>query len=79
MYIRVYSCIFSRILSRIDQNDVYEYYFFSIYDMCFRPDGTQLIVAAGNRVLVKQHNFIFVVKPIDDHDVLYIYTFDENI
>ena len=23
-----------------------------IYDLCFRPDGTQLIVAAGQRVLV---------------------------
>ena len=25
---------------------------FSIYDLCFCPDGSQLIVAAGNRVLV---------------------------
>ena len=26
--------------------------FFSIWDLCFQPDGIQLIVAAGNRVLV---------------------------
>ena len=26
--------------------------FISINDLCFRPDGTQLIVAAGNRVIV---------------------------
>lgn len=26
--------------------------FSSIYDLCFKPDGTQLIVASGSRVLV---------------------------
>ena len=27
-------------------------FFQCIYDMCFKPDGSQLIVAAGQRVLV---------------------------
>lgn len=31
---------------------VYIFYFQCIYDMCFKPDGSQLIVAAGQRVLV---------------------------
>ena len=29
---------------------------FSIWDLCFSPDGAQLIVAAGNRVLVYDTN-----------------------
>lgn len=28
------------------------YFLLSINDLCFRPDGSQLIVAAGNKVLV---------------------------
>ncbi|KAK7146643.1 hypothetical protein R3I93_014184 [Phoxinus phoxinus] len=34
-----------------------------IYDLAFRPDGSQLIVAAGNRVLVTnlcKHTFLMM-------------------
>ena len=27
-----------------------------VYDMCYRPDGSQLVVAVGNRVLVYDAN-----------------------
>ena len=33
-------------------DNVHIFYFQCIYDMCFKPDGSQLIVAAGQRVLV---------------------------
>lgn len=31
----------------------YHHYLFSVYDLAFKPDGSQLIVAAGLRVLVR--------------------------
>lgn len=37
---------------------------FSIYDLCFNPDGTQLIVAAGNQVLVYETNDGALVQPL---------------
>ena len=37
---------------------------FSIYDLCFCPDGSQLIVAAGNRVLVYDTNDGSLVQPL---------------
>ncbi|RDD42914.1 Intraflagellar transport protein 122-like protein [Trichoplax sp. H2] len=43
-----------------------------IYDMCFRPDGTQLIVAAGNRVLVYDTNDGTLLQPLKGHkDTVY--------
>ncbi|CAG0915966.1 unnamed protein product [Notodromas monacha] len=37
---------------------------FSIYDLCFKPDGTQLVVAAGNRVLVYDTNDGSLIQPL---------------
>lgn len=39
-------------------------YVFSIYDLCFKPDGSQLIVAAGNRVLVYDTTDGALVQPL---------------
>ncbi|XP_066967390.1 intraflagellar transport protein 122 homolog isoform X2 [Macrobrachium rosenbergii] len=38
-----------------------------IYDLCFRPDGSQLIVAAGNRVLVYDTADGALVQPLKGH------------
>ncbi|XP_046605986.1 intraflagellar transport protein 122 homolog isoform X1 [Neodiprion virginianus] len=43
-----------------------------IYDLCFNPDGTQLIVAAGSQVLVYETNDGALVQPLKGHkDVVY--------
>ncbi|CAH1783917.1 unnamed protein product [Owenia fusiformis] len=43
-----------------------------IWDLCFRPDGSQLIVAAGNRVLVYDTNDGTLVQPLKGHkDTVY--------
>ena len=40
--------------------------------MCFKPDGSQLIVAAGNRVLVYDANDGTMVQPLKGHkDTVY--------
>ena len=45
---------------------------FSVWDLCFRPDGTQLIVAAGNRVLVYDTNDGTLIQPLKGHkDTVY--------
>ncbi|PVD24347.1 hypothetical protein C0Q70_14828 [Pomacea canaliculata] len=38
-----------------------------VWDLCFKPDGTQLIVAAGNRVLVYDANDGTMVQPLKGH------------
>ncbi|XP_047473268.1 intraflagellar transport protein 122 homolog [Penaeus chinensis] len=38
-----------------------------IYDLCFKPDGSQLIVAAGNRVLVYDTTDGALVQPLKGH------------
>ncbi len=40
---------------------------YSINDLCFRPDGSQLIVAAGNRVLVYDPLDGSLVKALPGH------------
>ncbi|ELU12491.1 hypothetical protein CAPTEDRAFT_164190 [Capitella teleta] len=38
-----------------------------IWDLCFRPDGSQLIVAAGHRVLVYDTNDGTLIQPLKGH------------
>lgn len=35
------------------------FFFPSVYDLAFKPDGSQLIVAAGHRVLVSLSSFLW--------------------
>lgn len=43
-----------------------------IWDLCFRPDGSQLIVAAGNRVLVYDTTDGTLIQPLKGHkDTVY--------
>lgn len=37
---------------------------FSIYDLCFHPDGSQLVVAAGQRVLVYDTSDGSLIQPL---------------
>ncbi|KAL4226474.1 hypothetical protein ACF0H5_014457 [Mactra antiquata] len=39
----------------------------NIWDLCFKPDGSQLIVAAGNRVLVYDTNDGTLIQPLKGH------------
>uniref|UniRef100_A0AAZ3P4Q2 Intraflagellar transport protein 122 homolog n=1 Tax=Oncorhynchus tshawytscha TaxID=74940 RepID=A0AAZ3P4Q2_ONCTS len=44
----------------------------SIYDLAFKPDGSQLIVAAGNRVLVYDTSDGTLIQPLKGHkDTVY--------
>jgi hypothetical protein len=36
----------------------------SIYDLCFNPDGSQLVVAAGQRVLVYDTSDGSLIQPL---------------
>ncbi len=38
-----------------------------VYDMCYRPDGSQLVVAVGNRVLVYDANDGDLVHSLKGH------------
>ena len=52
---------------------------FSIWDLCFRPDGSQLIVAAGNRVLVYDTNDGSLIQPLKGHkDTVYCVTYAKD-
>uniref|UniRef100_A0A8C0K0Z2 Intraflagellar transport protein 122 homolog n=1 Tax=Canis lupus dingo TaxID=286419 RepID=A0A8C0K0Z2_CANLU len=45
---------------------------FSIYDLAFKPDGTQLILAAGNRLLVYDTSDGTLLQPLKGHkDTVY--------
>ncbi|KYN32363.1 hypothetical protein ALC56_13220 [Trachymyrmex septentrionalis] len=47
-------------------------FYFSIYDLCFNPDGTQLVVASGNQVLVYETNDGALIQPLKGHkDTVY--------
>lgn len=47
-------------------------HFFSIYDLCFNPDGTQLVVAAGNQVLVYETTGGALVQPLKGNNIQYM-------
>ncbi|XP_064632482.1 intraflagellar transport protein 122 homolog isoform X2 [Lineus longissimus] len=50
-----------------------------IWDLCFRPDGSQLIVAAGNRVLVYDTNDGTLIQPLKGHkDTVYCVTYAKD-
>jgi hypothetical protein len=53
------------------------FFFYRIYDLCFNPDGTQLIVAAGQRVLVYDASDGTLIQPLKGI-ILYIKYFDFN-
>ena len=38
-----------------------------VYDMCYRPDGSQLVVAVGNRVLIYDANDGDLVHSLKGH------------
>uniref|UniRef100_A0A6P3UIJ5 Intraflagellar transport protein 122 homolog n=1 Tax=Bombus terrestris TaxID=30195 RepID=A0A6P3UIJ5_BOMTE len=43
-----------------------------IYDLCFNPDGTQLVIAAGQQVLVYETNEGTLIQPLKGHkDIVY--------
>ncbi|XP_076277313.1 intraflagellar transport protein Oseg1 isoform X1 [Lasioglossum baleicum] len=43
-----------------------------IYDLCFNPEGTQLVVAAGQQVLVYETNEGALIQPLKGHkDIVY--------
>ncbi|XP_071492144.1 intraflagellar transport protein 122 homolog [Diadema antillarum] len=50
-----------------------------IYDLAFRPDGSQLIVAAGNRVLVYDTNDGTLIQPLKGHkDTVYCVSYAKD-
>ena len=54
-------------------------HFSSIWDLCFKPDGTQVIVAAGNRVLVYDANDGTLVQPLKGHkDTVLCVTYSQD-
>ena len=53
---------------KIDGPDVVGSVFLQcIYDLCFRPDGSQLVVAAGTRVLVYDTSDGSLIQPLRGH------------
>ena len=43
---------------------------FSIYDLCFNPDGSQLVVAAGQRVLVYDTTDGSLIQPLKGNNAV---------
>lgn len=55
---------FTRAASAVNVDTLKRFTFQCIYDLCFRPDGSQLIVAAGQRVLVYDTSDGSLVQPL---------------
>lgn len=54
-------------------------YLYSIYDLCFNPDGTQLVVASGNRVLVYDTGDGALIQPLKGHkEMVYCVAYARN-
>ncbi|KAB0796579.1 hypothetical protein PPYR_10640 [Photinus pyralis] len=50
-----------------------------IYDLCFNPEGTQLVVASGNRVLVYDTGNGALIQPLKGHkDMVYCVAYAKN-
>ncbi|KAL4645936.1 hypothetical protein GN956_G9705 [Arapaima gigas] len=51
-----------------------------IYDLAFKPDGSQLIVAAGNRVLVYDTSDGTLIQPLKGHkDIVYCVAYAKDV
>ncbi|KAL1117127.1 hypothetical protein AAG570_004455 [Ranatra chinensis] len=51
----------------------------SIYDLCFNPDGSRLVVAAGQRVLVYDTNDGSLIQPLKGHkDAVYCVCYSKD-
>lgn len=54
-------------------------FYFSVYDLCFNPEGSQLIVASGNRVLVYDTADGTLLQPLKGHkDTVYCVCYAKN-
>jgi len=56
-----------------------EFVFFSVWDLCFSPDGSRLIVATGNKVLVYESATGSLIQPLKGHkDTVYCLTYAKD-
>lgn len=63
-------------LDRIPERDGIKSY---IYDLCFKPDGSQLVIAVGNRVLVYDANDGDLVHSLKGHrDIVYAVAYSKD-
>lgn len=69
-------CAWDDIYVKVEINIELVLLVFSIWDLCFKPDGSQLVVAAGNRVLVYDATDGTLIQPLKGHkDTVYCVTY----